>query len=177
MCKRFIPYAHAKNIYEVDIDFFKFLGAKYLFLDLDNTLDSYRSMIPNERSVNFIKSLKENGITPIILSNNRGKRVKGYAEKLDIECIHSVGKPFPFRIKRLIKRKGIDPNEIIMVGDQMITDVCSGNGAKIKVILTDKLVKEDQFTTHFNRFFERPYRSYCKKHGKLIDWRIRYGKS
>ena len=36
MCKRFIPYAHAKNIYEVDIDFFKFLGAKYLFLDLDN---------------------------------------------------------------------------------------------------------------------------------------------
>ena len=76
-----------------------------------------------------------------------------------------------------LKQKGIDPNDVIMVGDQMITDVCCGNGAKIKVILTDKLVKEDQFTTHFNRFFERPFRNWCMKHGKLIDWRIRYGKS
>ena len=177
MCKRFIPYAHAKNIYEIDIDFFKFLNAKYLFMDLDNTLDSYRSMTPREDAVKLINSLRENGITPIILSNNRGPRVRGYAEKLDVECMHSVGKPFPFRIRKLLKQKGIDPNDVIMVGDQMITDVCCGNGAKIKVILTDKLVKEDQFTTHFNRFFERPYRSYCMKHGKLIDWRIRYGNS
>ena len=177
MCKRFIPYAHAKNLYEIDIDFFVFLGAKYLFLDLDNTLDSYRSMVPNETTINYINNLKDKGITPIILSNNRGERVRGYSEKLGVECKHSVGKPFSVNVKKLLKQRGIDKNEVIMVGDQMITDVCCGNGAKIKVILTDKLVKEDQITTRFNRFFERPFRSYCMKHGKLIDWRIRYGKS
>lgn len=177
MCKRFIPYAHAKTIYDIDLGFFKFLNVKYIFVDLDNTLDSYRSMTPNERSINLINSIKELGITPIILSNNRGKRVKGYAAMLDVECIHSVGKPFSHKIKKLLKEKNIKNDKVIMIGDQMITDVCSGNGAKIKVILTDKLVKEDQFTTHFNRFFERPFRSYCRKHGKLIDWRIRYGQS
>ena len=177
MCKRFIPFAHAKNVYEIELDFFRYLGVKYIFLDLDNTLDSYRAMKPNQRSIELINSLRNMGITPIIISNNRGPRVRGYAEALNVECIYSTGKPFPFRIRKLIKDKNLNRNEVIMVGDQMITDVCCGNGAKIRVILTDKLVKEDQFTTHINRFFERPYRSYCMKHNKLTDWRQIYGKS
>lgn len=177
MCKRFMPFAHAKNIYEIDLDFFKFLNIKYIFVDLDNTLDSYRALSPNERSTNFIDSIKKIGITPIIISNNRGKRVKGYAEKLSVECLYSTGKPFSHKIKKLLKERNINRNDVIMVGDQMITDVCCGNGAKIKVILTDKLVKEDQFTTHINRFFERPFRSYCNRHNKFRDWREIYGKS
>ena len=177
MCKRFIPFAHAKNVYEIDLDFFKFLNVKHIFIDLDNTLDSYRLMTPSERSVNLISSLKKMGIEVIIISNNRGPRVKGYAKKLDVECLHSTGKPFSFKIKKLIKDKNINKDEVIMIGDQMITDVSCGNGAKIKVILTDKLVKEDQFTTRFNRFFERPFRSYCMKHNKLTDWRSIYGQN
>ena len=40
-------------------------------------------------------------------------------------------------------------------------------------ILTDKIVKEDQPTTHFNRLFDRPIRRHLKRKGKLIDWRER----
>ena len=175
MCKRLIPFAHAKSVYEIDVGFYKKLGIKHILVDLDNTLDSYRSMTPNERSINLIKTLRENDIEVIIISNNRGPRVRGYANKLGVEYLHSTGKPFSFKIKKLIKEKNLNKDEILMIGDQMITDVSCGNGAKIKVVLTDKIVKEDQFTTHFNRFFERPYRSYCMKHNKLTDWRTIYG--
>ena len=59
----------------------------------------------------------------------------------------------------------------MLVGDQMMTDVLAGKGAHIKVVLTEKIVKEDQWTTHINRVFERPIRKYHRKRNNLIDWR------
>lgn len=170
-----IPYAHAKNIFEVDIDFFLKLNIKYLLLDLDNTLDGYKTVLPSERILKFINNLSENDITPIIISNNRGKRVKIYSEALGIEYLPNAGKPFPGKLIKYLKSKNIDPNAAMMVGDQMATDIRVGNGAKLKTILVDKIVKEDQIQTRINRFFEKPIRKRAARKGKLIDWRIRYG--
>lgn len=176
MCYYKVPYAYSKSLYEVDINFFKKIGIKYLFCDLDNTLDSYQRKEPSDKAKELIKILKENSITPIIISNNRGKRVSTYANALDIDYLCSSGKPFPFRIKKFMKAKKIDPNEVMMVGDQLATDIKCAVSAGIKSLLVDKLVKEDQLTTRINRFFEKLPRKQMMKKGKLIDWRIIYGK-
>ena len=169
-------FAHATNVFEIDVNFFKKNNVKVLLLDLDNTLDSYRLYIPTERSVKFIRSLQKAGITPFIISNNKGPRVSSYANALGIEYMHSCGKPFAFKIKKLIKAKGWNVDELMMVGDQMLTDAGMANKANIRMILTDKIVKEDQWTTHFNRLIDRPLRKIHAKKGKLIDWRTLYGK-
>ena len=171
MCLRRKVFAHARSIFEVDIEFFKKHNVKTLLMDLDNTLDSYRLYIPTERSREFIQKLIDNGITPFIISNNRGKRVSSYANALGIEYMHSSAKPFGFRMKKLIKQKNWDVNELMMVGDQMLTDAGMANSANIRFLLTDKIVKEDQWTTHFNRLFDRPMRKHYAKKGKIIDWR------
>ena len=113
----------------------------------------------------------------MIISNNRGKRVRTYANDLGLPYLHSAAKPFGFKIRRFIKENGWDPKDIMFVGDQMITDVAAAKRAGLRVILTDKIVKEDQWTTHFNRFFGRKIRKYHKKRGTLISWREMYGKS
>ena len=169
-------FAHAKSVFEIDIGFFKKYNVKTLLMDLDNTLDSYRLYTPTERARIFIQSLIDNGITPFIISNNRGKRVRSYAEALGIEYLSSSGKPFAFRIKKLIKERGWDVNELMMVGDQMLTDAGMANKANIRMILTDKIVKEDQWTTHFNRLFDRPMRRHYMKKGEIVEWRDLYGK-
>ena len=69
------------------------------------------------------------------------------------------------------------PEETMLVGDQLMTDVLAGRGAHIRVMLTEKVVKEDQFTTHFNRLLDRPIRKHLKKKGKLPDWRTKYGQA
>ncbi len=171
MLKRYLPFAHAKNVYDIEIDFYKKMGVKYLLLDLDNTLDSYQTYHPSDFALELIQNLKDNGITPFIVSNNKGKRVHTYAGDVNVECIFSAGKPFPRKIKKFLKSKGIKNEEVMMVGDQMLTDVACGNGAKIRVILTDKLVEKDQPTTRINRFFERPMRKKANKKGLFIDWR------
>ena len=101
MFKRFIPFAHAQSIYEIDIDFFKQSNVTLLLIDLDNTLDSYRLHEPTERAINLIKKIKEAGITPIVVSNNTAKRVGHYAESLEVDFLSSAHKPFSKRIKKI----------------------------------------------------------------------------
>ena len=177
MCLRRKVFAHATSLFEVDIDFFKENNVKVLLLDLDNTLDSYRLYIPTERSRAYIGKLIQAGITPFIISNNKGKRVSSYANALGVEYQHSTGKPFAGRMKKLIRAKGWNVDEMMMVGDQMLTDCGMANKTNIRMLLTDKIVKEDQWTTHFNRLFDRPLRKRAIKRGEMIDWRNLYGKN
>lgn len=171
MFKSFIPFAHAKSIYEIDPSFFKKHGVTTVFMDLDNTLDSYKARVPQQRTIDMVAKLKENGLTPIVISNNKPNRVCGYADGLGIEYLASARKPFAKRILKEIEKRGLKKENIMLVGDQMMTDVLAGKHAGIRVVLTEKLVKEDQFTTHFNRLIDRPIRRYHRKKGNLIDWR------
>ena len=171
MFKKFIPFAHAENIYDIDVQFFKKLSLKYLLIDLDNTLDSYKAYHASERALKLIKDLRELDIEPIIISNNRGKRVSSYANDLGVTYLNSARKPFAFKINKFLKRHNIQKSDILLVGDQMITDVLFGYKAGIRVILTEKLVKEDQITTRFNRILGRRIRRYHQKRGNLIEWK------
>ena len=171
MFKKFIPFAHAQSIYEIDVDFFKRSGVKTLFIDLDNTLDSYKAREPKERTINYINKLKEIGITPVIISNNKPLRVCGFADKAGIEFLASARKPGAKRINQEIAKRGLKKDEVMLVGDQMMTDVLAARKAKIRVVLTEKVVKEDQWTTHSNRLMDRPIRRYHRKRGNLKDWR------
>ena len=175
MFNRFIPFAHAQSIYEVPVEFFLNNGVKLLLIDLDNTLDSYRLYEPTERAVQKINEIKEAGITPIIVSNNREKRVKKYADTAGVECIYSAHKPFSRRIRNFLAKKNVQATEVMLVGDQLMTDVLAARGAHIRVLLTEKIVKEDQWTTHINRLLDRPIRKHLNKKGKLPDWRTKYG--
>lgn len=171
MFKSFIPFAHSASIYEIDPDFYKRNNVKTLFMDLDNTLDSYRAREPQQRTIDYVNKVKEAGITPIIISNNKAKRVSGYANMLGVEFLSSARKPFSKRIKKELAKRGLATEDVMLVGDQMMTDVLAAKGAKIRVVLTEKIVKEDQWTTHINRIFDRPIRKYHRKRNNLVDWR------
>lgn len=170
MCKRRV-FAVAKSIYDIDVEFFVHQNVKTLLIDLDNTLDSYKLFHPTERAFVLIKKIQDAGIKPIIVSNNKGKRVSSYANDLHVPYINSAMKPFAGKINKFIAANNLNKDEVMLVGDQMITDVGAGNRAKIRVVLTDKIVKEDQWTTHVNRIFGRRIRKHQAKKGMLIDWR------
>lgn len=175
MFKRFIPFAHATSIYEIPFDFYKEQGVKTLIIDLDNTLDSFRLFHPSTRAIKLLSDLKNAGINPVIVSNNKEKRVKMYADDISVEYISKARKPFSKKLKAFLKENNLSSQDVMLVGDQMMTDVLASRGAHIRVILTEKIVKEDQWTTHINRLFDRPIRRHLRKKGKLLDWRNIYG--
>jgi len=173
MLKVYIPFAHAKNIFEIDISFFKNIGATYVLSDLDNTLDSYQTALPSPKVIELKKAYEEAGLELIIVSNNTGKRVTTYAEALGVRFFSSVGKPFARKLLRKLKEENVPVEKCVMIGDQTVTDIASSNRAKIKSILVDKLVPEDQPTTRINRLLDRPLRRKLARKNLLVDWRNR----
>ena len=171
MLKIHIPYAHASSVFDIDVGFFKNENIKTILCDLDNTLDSYRTKTPSKRVFELKETLAKAGIDLIIVSNNTGKRVTEYASALDVPFISSIRKPFAKKLLAKMKDMGIDLSTTMLIGDQTVTDIPCGNRAGVKTVLTDKIVKEDQPTTHFNRLFDRPIRRALKRKKLLRDWR------
>ena len=170
MNQRLVPFCVAKSIYDIAPTFFQKYHITTLFVDLDNTLDAFHQPLPSQRALELKKRLAEIGIEIIVVSNNTSKRVSKYAQALGVRFVGSLKKPFSFKLKKFIKRLNIDVNTAMMIGDQIITDVICGNGAGLRVILTEKLVGEDQWTTRINRVFDQPRYEKMKKQNLLISW-------
>ncbi len=170
MLKRRIPYALADSLYEIPFSFYKSKGVTTIFLDLDNTLAPYSCACPDERTRNWADEAKKNGLTLYILSNNTGKRVGLFAKELGIKHASLMRKPFSGPLKRFLRTKGLNPEECIMVGDQIMTDVTACNGAGVRCILTEPLDPHEPPWTRFNRLFDRPKRKEIKEKGLSKPW-------
>ena len=46
-------------------------------------------------------------------------------------------------------------DQVMMVGDQLITDMQAGNLAGVETVLVKPLVETDKWNTRINRFFEK----------------------
>lgn len=165
MLKIFVPFALAKNIYEIDIDFFVKLGIKNVICDLDNTLAAYYEKEPSARTKELVENFKEKGINFIIISNNTKERVSKYTKKLACDYIYSARKPFRKRSRNYFKKNNIDLKDSIYIGDQVFTDVVFSNRIGLRCILCDNLVKKDQFFTKINKFFDKSFRNKIVKNG------------
>ncbi len=172
MRKKLIPFAYANSLFEVDPSFFVSCGVKTVFLDLDNTLAPYSVSHPDEKTKEMINHLKEAGIRCFVTSNNRGKRVHIFCEELGVERASMMAKPFSFKLKKLMASEGIKPEEAMLIGDQIQTDVKAGNGAKVRTLLLEPLDPNDEPPwTRFNRLFDRPKRKKMAKLGLLKPWK------
>ena len=174
MLKKLIPTYHASTIYDIPLPFYQSLGVKTILIDLDNTLSSYRDYHPSRRACELVEQLTKYGYHVIIISNNKGPRVSSYADNLGVPYLSSARKPFIKRIRSFMDSRGFNKAKTILIGDQLLTDVLVANRLGIRVILCEKLVPEDQWTTRFNRLLDKPIRRHLKKKQQLKSWREAY---
>ncbi len=170
MLKRWIPFAHANNVYDIPVDFFVKQGVKVLLSDLDNTLITYALAHPTEDCFRFVKELKDHGIELVICSNGLGRRVGPFAEELGVEARCFLRKPFAGPLKRFLKEKGWSKEEVMLVGDQIQTDVLGANGAGIRCLLTEPLGSYEPPWTKFNRLFDKPKRKKILEKHLTPEW-------
>ena len=174
--RKSIPDYYAKSIFDVPVSFFKKEGFQTVLLDLDNTLDSYDTLEPSSRVFKLKKKLVDENIRIFIISNNHGNRVSHYAEVLGVPYLAHTRKPFGKRLRKFLIKEGVLLEKCILCGDQLITDIPCGKRAGIKTLLLDPISKKDQWTTRFNRLFDRPKRKRMKKKGKIKYMEDDYGK-
>lgn len=167
--KNLIPDLHVNSIYDIDIQALKQRGVKGIITDLDNTLIEWDRPQATPELMEWLNRLKQEGFKVIVVSNNNQIRVSAFAEPIGIPYIHAAKKPTRTPFQDAILRLGLSPEEIVVIGDQMFTDVLGGNRSGLYTILVVPVAQTDGFFTRFNRGLERVALSWLRKKG-LITW-------
>lgn len=159
----FKPTMSMKRVTDITQEVLEKLEVKAILLDIDNTLTAQDKYELFEGVTCWLEMIKSSNIEVILVSNNYKRRVQKFAESVNLPFVHFSTKPFPFgflRAKRLIKSK---TSNILVVGDQVFTDILGANLALMKSILLEPQIEDKKISfARFKRLLERPIRKKYK---------------
>ena len=122
---------------------------------MDNTIVPGHSTEPPMKAKDLFTSLKQKGFKVIIFTNSPKIRLKVFQSAFGVDGVANARKPFPSKLKKLLKEYGYNENEVAIIGDQLMTDIKVGNTVGITTILINPISEKDFFVTKINRFRER----------------------
>lgn len=152
------PTVALQRFDDVTPQLLKQLDIDTVLLDVDNTLAPPSSQQEYDGVFEWLDKLKSCGIHIVICSNNYYSRVRPFAEKLGLPCVAMSMKPFPIgfnRAKRMLAQK---PQNVLVIGDQIYTDILGANLARMKSVLLVPQSEDHGFTIAVRRKMERRIR-------------------
>ena len=130
-------------------------GFKGILIDLDNTLVPWRKNHISEETSAFVQEAKTMGFHICLFSNALSDRALSISQTLDIQCKPEARKPFKKNFKIVIEAMGIKPEETLVIGDQIFTDILGGNFAECYTILLPPLDDREFIGTKCLRLLEK----------------------
>lgn len=167
MLKKFLPDEHVQSILDIHPEMLKKRGIKGLITDLDNTLVAWNEAHMTPELASWFDSFREAGISVMILSNNSERRVKLFSEPAHVPYVHRAKKPMAYGFRRALKEMRLKKNEVVVAGDQIVTDIFGGNQFGVHTILVVPVALNDAWLTKINRTVERFILSQMRRRGWL----------
>ncbi|WLR44017.1 YqeG family HAD IIIA-type phosphatase [Bacillus carboniphilus] len=169
MLNLFLPKQFEKSIFDIDPKQLKEKGIKGIITDLDNTLVEWDRPLATPELTKWFQSVKDEGIEITIVSNNKETRVKQFSEPLNISFIYKARKPLGIAFRKALRNMKLNKQEVVVIGDQVLTDVLGGNRNGFHTILVIPVASTDGFFTRMNRLIERKILESFKRKG-LLKW-------
>lgn len=169
MYNYFLPDEYVKDIFQISPEALKEKGIKGIITDLDNTLVEWDRPEATPEIIAWVKMMQDAGLQVTILSNNNIGRVETFCGPLGTPFICEARKPLGKNFKKALEKMGLQKEEAVMVGDQLMTDILGGNRFGLHTILVVPVASSDGFVTKFNRMIERRIMAKLKRQG-LIKW-------
>lgn len=167
--KLLLPDLYVDSIYHIDLAALKNRGIKGIITDLDNTLIEWDRPSATPDLEKWFEEVNQAGFKLVIVSNNNSERVGKFAQPLGLPFIHNAKKPFRFSFERAQEMMGLKAEEVVVIGDQLFTDILGGNRHHLYTILVLPVAQTDGFFTRFNRRMEKIALQKMRKKG-LITW-------
>ena len=149
-----MPTAALNKVTDITPELLNKLGVDAILLDVDNTLAPPTESTPYEGVQEWINTLKSSGFAVVICSNNFGSRITPFSQSVGLDCVSMSLKPFPFGFNRAKKKLHEKPKSVVVVGDQIFTDVLGANLAGMKSILLEPRNEEFGITIWLRRKLE-----------------------
>ncbi|AKU79744.1 YqeG family HAD IIIA-type phosphatase [Spiroplasma turonicum] len=139
----FKPSIYLESYKKVNLASLKNSGIKLLLCDMDNTLIGWNQRVPSNDVLNFIKNVHYHNMEFVLFSNNIRSRVENFAKKAGIDnYFWDCKKPLLGKMKLIKKLFDYKEEEMILIGDQLVTDVLVANRAHIKSILISPINRD-----------------------------------
>ncbi len=151
----FVPNEVLERVEDVNFRQLYTKGYRVVFLDIDNTVMTYEQKNLSLQKISWIEKIKSLGFQVFFVSNNiNGRRVNRVCTQTGVEGIYFSCKPLVMSVKALAKDNFIDFREVVMIGDQILTDIIMGNWLKCYTVLVDPLGKRLSFLKTLQRDIE-----------------------
>lgn len=123
------PNLELKEVNDIDLELLKKLKSIYgiggIILDVDETIRKDMMKIP-DCNKEWIKYMKQE-FKVLILSNGYDSSVKNFANENGIEYIGFAKKPLKKYFLDACDRMGLNPENVLVIGDNIINDVHGAN--------------------------------------------------
>lgn len=151
--KRFIPNEFHNSFFDIDFAKISRNGYKTILCDLDNTLIPYDETSPTKEILTKFHELENLGLEIILLSNNIPQRLEEFTKDIEVEGFANAKKPLTSGIRKALNIAEInDQDKIVLIGDQLMTDIWAANRFGIYSILVNPLKKKtEKWYTKLNR--------------------------
>ena len=152
--KFFSPDDFVEKYEFIDVEYMNMHNKKVIISDLDNTLISWDSKKDTKELNRWLKKMKRAGFDIIVVSNNSEERVEEFCKQLNLQYVADAKKPLTHGFKKALNKLNRKPEEAIILGDQVLTDVFGAKSLGVMSVLVKPISKTDAFKTRINRFFE-----------------------
>ncbi len=156
------PTVAVEKVTDITPELLRQMGIDAILLDVDNTLAPPTEKTPYEGVQEWIDMIKSEGFSVVICSNNYNSRIKPFSDSVGLDCVAMSLKPFPVGFNRAKKKLGEKPRAVVVVGDQVYTDVLGANLAGMKSILLCPQSEEHGITIKVRRKMEKGIRRKLK---------------
>lgn len=161
------PKYYFDKISDIDLNKLKQKNIDTILLDLDNTLVPWYNSYIDPEIYNWLNNIKENNFKVCIISNGLSVRVKRISKELGFPFISNAIKPSTRAIVKALKMLNSKPENTVIIGDQIFTDILAGNRLGLTTILVKPLAKVELITTKFIRIIEKKILKYLIKKNKI----------
>ncbi|MBP5415636.1 MAG: YqeG family HAD IIIA-type phosphatase [Lachnospiraceae bacterium] len=159
------PTQYYESSYVIDYEKLYDLGYRGIIYDLDNTLVPHGAPA-DERALKLMDRLKNIGYKIFFLSNNRKERVEMFNEKIGALYLCKASKPNKGGYLKAAEMMNLTPSQVLVVGDQIFTDIWGANMAGMRSCLVMPIDKStDEIQIVLKRMLENVVlKPYLKKH-------------
>jgi len=149
------PDLNVKSVSDIDFEKLLKIGKRVFLFDFDNTIGVWKSQVIPKSILNIFEYLKSNGAEVFIITNGKRRDMHG---KTDVCIIWRSLKPLTFKVKKNIGNHLKDRSKVVVIGDQIFTDILFGKLLKAYTIKVEPIDTSKEFiSTKFLRMIEKVF--------------------
>jgi HAD superfamily phosphatase (TIGR01668 family) len=149
------PNESHDSIFNIELDKLYRKGYRNILIDVDNTIIPWNADSVSVRLREWLGKCRNLGFTICLFSNNKSSRINRLATELKVLAVPKGGKPLKAAFRRALRHINGNPQNTIMIGDQIFTDIWGGNIMGLYTILVNPISTREFWGTKLNRFLEK----------------------